>query len=83
LTQVKLAGKRRRILRRMTTPKRRTLATAAQTLGGEQALADALGVDRVLLSTWLQAQVETPDAIYLAALEIVAKGPFNGTRRRT
>ena len=57
MTQVKQAGKPRRILRRMT-PKRRTLATAAQTLGG-------------------------PDAIYLAALEIVAKGPFNGTRRKT
>lgn len=64
----------------MTTPRLRTLANAVQTLGGEKALADALGLNAALLRDWLHGVVEPPDAVYFAALEIVAKGPFNGKR---
>ena len=61
----------------MATPRRRTLARAAETLGGERALAEALGVSVYALAGWLQGTSDTPDAPYFAALEIVANGPFN------
>jgi hypothetical protein len=41
-----------------------------------------LGVDAALLGTWLQGVAEVPDAAYFIALEIVAKGPFNGRRAK-
>ena len=61
----------------MATPRRRTLAKAVQTLGGEQALAETLGVNVYTLAGWLQGTSNAPDAAYFAALEIVANGPFN------
>jgi hypothetical protein len=57
----------------MATSRTRTLAEAAETLGGEQALAEALGVNVYALAGWLQGTSDAPDA----ALEIVANGPFN------
>jgi hypothetical protein len=60
----------------MATPRMRTLARAVKTLGGEKALADALGVNVALLVRWLDGSAGTPDAAYFAALEIVARGPY-------
>jgi hypothetical protein len=82
LSQIKGLAARCRTVRRVSSPKLRTLAKAAQTLGGDQPLADVLGVDAALLGTWLQGVAEVPDAAYFIALEIVAKGPFNGRRAR-
>jgi transcriptional regulator with XRE-family HTH domain len=65
----------------MATPKRRTLVRAAETLGGEQALAEALGVNVYALAGWLQGTSDAPDAAFFAALEIVANGPFNHKER--
>jgi DNA-binding transcriptional regulator YiaG len=64
----------------MATPRRRTLVRAAETLGGEQALAEALGVNVYALAGWLQGTSDAPDAAYFAALEIVANGPLNRAR---
>jgi transcriptional regulator with XRE-family HTH domain len=61
----------------MATSRTRTLAEAAETLGGEQALAEALGVNVYALAAWLRGTSELPDAPYFAALDIVANGPFN------
>ncbi|HZM33996.1 MAG TPA: hypothetical protein VFC18_05815 [Burkholderiales bacterium] len=61
----------------MATPRRRTFAKAAETLGGEQALAQVLGVNVYALAGWLQGTSDAPDAAYFAALDIVANGPFN------
>jgi hypothetical protein len=65
----------------MATPRTRTLAKAAEDLGGEQALAEALGVNAYALAGWLQGTSDAPDAAYFAALEIVANGPFNNKER--
>jgi DNA-binding transcriptional regulator YdaS (Cro superfamily) len=65
----------------MATAKMRTLAKAAETLGSEKALADALGVSISLVASWLTGRRDAPDAAYFAALEIVARGPFNPKRR--
>lgn len=46
----------------MATPRRRTLAKAAETLRGEQALAEALGVNVYALADWLQGTSDAPDA---------------------
>ena len=65
----------------MATPRTRTLAKAAETLGGEQALAEALGVNVYALAGWLRGAIQLPDAPYFAALDIVANGPFNNKER--
>lgn len=65
----------------MATPRRRTLAKAAETLGGERALAEALGVNVHTVAGWLQGTSDAPDAAYFAALRIVANGPFNSKER--
>lgn len=65
----------------MATSRTRTLAKAADTLGGEQALAEALGVNVYALAGWLRGTSQPPDAPYFAALDIVAKGPFNNKAR--
>ena len=67
----------------LATPRTRTLAKAAETLGGEQALAEALGVNVYALAGWLQGASDAPDAAYFAALEIVANGPFNNRAQVT
>ena len=65
----------------MPTSRTRTLAKAAETLGGEQALAVALGVNVYALAGWLRGTIQLPDAPYFAALDIVADGPFNNKER--
>ena len=69
--------------RHMASPRMRTLAKALETLGSEQALADTLGVPVESIAGWLKGTAAPPDAVYLVALEIVAKGPFNGMPRGT
>jgi hypothetical protein len=61
----------------MKTPAMRTLHRAAELLGGEAALAEALGVGVEELQGWLGGASTPPARVYLKALEIVAKGPFN------
>jgi len=65
----------------VATCRTRTLAKAAETLGGEQALADALGVNVCALAGWLRGTSHLPDGLYFAALDIVANGPFNNKER--
>ena len=64
----------------VATPKLRTLLKALETLGSEKALADALCVTPTVLASWLGGAATMPDAAYLSALEIVARGPFNGRK---
>jgi hypothetical protein len=70
-----------RVAAGMATARRRTLAKAAETLGGEQALAEALGVNGYALAGWLRGTRDAPDAAFFAALDIVANGPFNNKER--
>ncbi len=60
----------------------RTMQRAVQTLGGEQALAEALGVRREDVAQWLSGAAAPQDAAYLAALDIVARGPVGWSRAR-
>lgn len=62
----------------MTTAKRRTIRRAAAALGGEKALADALGVALEDVASWLSGAAEPNDGAYFAALDIVARGPLLG-----
>jgi hypothetical protein len=61
----------------MATPTIRTLRLAAEILGGEAALAEALSVRVDELQAWLGGSTMPPAPAYLRALEIVARGPFN------
>ena len=64
------------IMRRMSTPRMRTLQRAVQTLGGEERLARALGVSLAQLVEWLAGAAHPHDAAYFAALDIVARPDF-------
>ncbi|HET7365499.1 MAG TPA: YdaS family helix-turn-helix protein [Burkholderiales bacterium] len=61
----------------MPTPTKRTLRLAAETVGGEAALAEVLRVGVEQVRAWLGGE-NVPADVYCAALEIVARGPFNG-----
>ena len=52
---------------------------AAQTLGSYQALAQAIGTTTIELADWIAGKIDPPDTAYFAAIDIVAKGPFNIT----
>ena len=58
----------------VTTPRIRTLRRAAETLGGEQALAAALGVRVKEVLSWLTGQTAPDDRAFFRALDIVALG---------
>jgi DNA-binding transcriptional regulator YdaS (Cro superfamily) len=60
--------------------KMRTMQRAVQALGGEQALADTLGVRREDVAQWLSGAASPQDAAYLAALDIVARSPIGWSR---
>jgi len=49
----------------------RTLAQAAHTVGGLDALAEKLGVNTATLQDWLTGASEAPAAIYIRALDIL------------
>ena len=53
----------------------RTLALAAKTLGGAQALAERLGVEQAALERWMAGEDTPPYDVFLKALDIVAAGP--------
>jgi len=53
----------------------RTLALAAQTLGGAQALAERLDVEHATLECWMAGEDVPPYDVFLKALDIVAAGP--------
>ena len=61
----------------MPTPTVRSLRLAADTVGGQSALAEVLGVGVEQVRAWFEGE-SVPADIYCAALEIVARGPFNG-----
>jgi hypothetical protein len=53
----------------------RTLALAAKTLGGTQALATRLDVEQATLERWMAGEEVPPHDVFLKALDIVAGGP--------
>jgi hypothetical protein len=53
----------------------RTLALAAKTVGGAQALATRLGVEQAALERWMAGEELPPYEVFLKALDIVAAGP--------
>jgi hypothetical protein len=53
----------------------RTLALAAETLGGAQALATGLNVEQAALERWMAGEALPPYEVFLKALDIVAAGP--------
>jgi hypothetical protein len=65
----------------MENPKTRTMRRAVQTLGGAKALADAFGVKRELVESWLAGVASPSNAHYLAALDIVAHGSLGAAQR--
>ena len=54
----------------------RTLALALRSLGSRSRLAAYLGVSEAELAEWLAGRAEPPTAIYVRALDLVARGPF-------
>jgi DNA-binding transcriptional regulator YdaS (Cro superfamily) len=58
----------------------RTMQRAMQTLGSEQALAEMLDVSPQDVAQWLSGAALPQDAAYLAALDIVARGPIGHGR---
>ena len=60
----------------------RTLARAAKTLGGAQALAQRLEVEQAILDGWMAGEAIPPYDVFLKALDIVAGGPRVDTDRR-
>ena len=67
-------------MRHVSTPRIRTLQRAAQTLGGEEQLAGALGVSAARLAEWLAGAAHPNDAAYFVALDIVARADFFARR---
>jgi len=59
----------------------RTLARAARAVGGAARLAELLEVTQAELREWLDGRREPPTAIYMHALDLVARGPFASPRR--
>lgn len=53
----------------------RTLARAAETLGGVQPLASLLRVEQAALERWIAGEEFPPHEAFLQALDIVAAGP--------
>jgi hypothetical protein len=53
----------------------RTLALAAKTLGGAQALAERLEVEQAILERWMAGEEVPSYDVFLKALDIVAAGP--------
>ena len=54
----------------------RTLALALRSVGSRSRLAAYLGVSEAELAEWLAGRAEPPTAIYVRALDLVARGPF-------
>lgn len=59
----------------MSSAPTRTLARAAETVGGPQALAARLDVEQAALERWMAGDELPPYEMFLKALDIVAAGP--------
>jgi hypothetical protein len=59
----------------MKSPRTRTIRRAADTVGGVKPLAEELGVEAEELARWLEGTSSPGTAAFLAALDIVARGP--------
>jgi hypothetical protein len=59
-----------------------TLQQAAQTVGGDAKLAYFLMVPNHKLARWMSGQEPAPLEAFLAALDIIADGPFADAKRR-
>jgi hypothetical protein len=57
------------------TPQQRTLRRAAETLGGVEHLSQVLQATPAHVASWISGEAPVPTKIYLAALDIVARGP--------
>lgn len=53
----------------------RTLALAANAIGGCAALAEKLGVPSVVVQDWLTGASEPPTAIYVRVLDVLIAAP--------
>ncbi|MGQ0547987.1 MAG: hypothetical protein ACT4P3_22100 [Betaproteobacteria bacterium] len=60
----------------------RTLETAAHCLGGPERLAALLDVPARTVRMWLRGEQAPPLGAFLAALDVVADGPFAPRRRK-
>lgn len=60
---------------RKSTAYTRTLALAAETVGGVQPLASRLKVEQPALERWIAGEAFPPHEAFLQALDIVAAGP--------
>jgi hypothetical protein len=58
----------------MDGPAVRTLGRALEIMGTKTGLADALGVSVSDLETWLSGEAAPPHKVFIAALDIVARG---------
>lgn len=58
------------------TPASRIMRRAAETVGGEAALANSLKVAPEVLAAWLSGAAQPTNGAFLLALDIVAKGQF-------
>lgn len=54
----------------------RTLALALRTIGSLERLAEYLGVPEAMLRDCIEGRRDAPTAVYLRALDLVARGPF-------
>jgi len=57
-------------------PAVRVLTLAAETLGSKERLAAHLGVAVADVTAWISGFAAAPCEVFLAALDIVANGPF-------
>ena len=53
----------------------RTLALAANAIGGCEALAEKLGVTAAVVQEWLAGASEPPTAMYVRALDVLIAAP--------
>lgn len=58
----------------------RTLAKAAQAIGGVEALAQRLGVTSAMMQGWLAGASEAPASIHVRALDILIAAPKQSPR---
>lgn len=64
----------------MVAARLRTIRRAVEALGGEKALADALGVRLEDVVCWVSGATVPNDGAYFAALDIVARGRLSRPR---
>lgn len=59
----------------------RVIREAAETLGSEELFASFLGVSPEQLGRWLSGAESAPLEVFLAGLDVVARGPFARKRQ--